>query len=923
MHHKIKRLQAKQSTTVAAWIRSKGDIHKIPELTSSIKLDDIHQIFTPITSDDQCPMSILIEGHSGIGKTTLAKKICLQWANNKLLTTDKLLLFLMLRDPNVQNITSTEELVKYILPADQVQCVLSYLHTTNGAGVTFIIDGYDELGHEPHHTSFFRKLIEADTLPNARVVVTSRPSASVFLHQNVDRRIEVLGFEKPSKEQYINDALKSSPSKLQALKKHFQQYPNIDAMCYIPLNMAIIVFLCLLGSLPPTATKMFTNFILHTVCRHLKRTINNFEDKQVNKIEHLPQPVQQALQQLQKVAFNGLVEDKMVFTMDDLPDMCRDDPTCYGLLQSVECYCSDEIGTPTKSFNFLHLGIQEYFAAKYVTTLPEDKVYTLLEESFLVFGKPTDKGFRLSNMWIMYCGITSGQCNSLRHYLSSAQNSTIDSSYTDNTDHNSIASSVSYNDDFEDRNQYSSEQSTRQLIAEDNSIILYNQDAPTHHPPSLVMSQWSDPLQPSSIGKPSLAPQTQLVRHPLLIPSRNQCFTSHPHPLMEHNNEYHPDRRQLGYHPVSSHHDPGNSEGVATNINTQVTSGKMTAPSQQGSTSDQKISNTLTISQDILKDPVKVFYLFQCFQEAQDDKLSDILSKSFKDDKIDLSEYSLFPHQVVSLGFFLSRSHRKWNGLHLWKCCIGDHGINLLHHYLCGNNKSKKEITTIDLRHNDLTVASSPLIGDIIIHFQPRILWLDYSNSISVRDISTAVINTKTVKVLNMNGDGLTAQEASAISDMMTCLEELNINHNRLGDDGAIIISKGITKAITLRLLDISDNSITSTGATAIGESLISNTSLEVLHMSHNAISQSGATALSQAIATNKMLKELSLYGDDTIDEESAMIMISSLYSNNSIIKLELPVKLVDNDMLKRKADEINSTRKKCNVQEFEVHTFF
>ena len=143
---------------MAARIRTKGDIHKIPELTSSIKLDNIHQIFTPITSDDQCPMSILIEGHPGIGKTTLAKEVCLQWANNKLLTSDKLLLLLMLKDPNVQKITSSEELMKYTLPADQVQPVLSYLHTTNGTGVTFIIDGLDELSIELRHTSFFRKL---------------------------------------------------------------------------------------------------------------------------------------------------------------------------------------------------------------------------------------------------------------------------------------------------------------------------------------------------------------------------------------------------------------------------------------------------------------------------------------------------------------------------------------------------------------------------------------------------------------------------------------------------------------------------------------------------------------------------------------------------------------------------------------------
>jgi len=107
--------------------------------------------------------------------------------------------------------------------------------------------------------------------------------------------------------------------------------------------------------------------------------------------------------------------------MDNLPDMCRDDLTCYGLLQSVECYCSDKIGTPTKFFNFLQLGIQEYFAAKYVSTLPEDEVYTLLEESFLITDNYDDLHWNsvcLSKMWIMYCSITGGQRDFLRIYFS-------------------------------------------------------------------------------------------------------------------------------------------------------------------------------------------------------------------------------------------------------------------------------------------------------------------------------------------------------------------------------------------------------------------------------------------------------------------------------------------------------------------------
>ena len=89
-------------------------------------------------------------------------------------------------------------------------------------------------------------------------------------------------------------------------------------MCYIPLNMAIIVFLCLLGSLPPTTTEMFASFILHTVCRHLKKTGEIADNEPVNTIKDLPESVQQALQQLDKAAFDALEEDKIIFRVNDL-----------------------------------------------------------------------------------------------------------------------------------------------------------------------------------------------------------------------------------------------------------------------------------------------------------------------------------------------------------------------------------------------------------------------------------------------------------------------------------------------------------------------------------------------------------------------------------------------------------------------------
>ena len=59
------------------------------------------------------PNSILIEGHAGIGKTTFVKETCIEWAEGKLLTSDKLVLLLLLRDPNVQKITNEHKLIEH------------------------------------------------------------------------------------------------------------------------------------------------------------------------------------------------------------------------------------------------------------------------------------------------------------------------------------------------------------------------------------------------------------------------------------------------------------------------------------------------------------------------------------------------------------------------------------------------------------------------------------------------------------------------------------------------------------------------------------------------------------------------------------------------------------------------------------------
>jgi len=150
---------------------------------------------------------------------------------------------------------------------------------------------------------------------------------------------------------------------------------------------------------------------------------------------------------------------------------------------------------------------------------------------------------------------------------------------------------------------------------------------------------------------------------------------------------------------------------------------------------------------------------------------------------------------------------------------------------------------------------------------------------------------------LNISDNNITSTGATAIANSLlhsTSLEVLNMNCNAIGQDEAIAIAQAITNNKTLKKLYINECEI-STGTTAIANSLLHNTALEVLDMSYNAIGQDGVIAIAQGITNNKTLKELSLHGDDTIDEESAMIIMRSLHHNNYITTLWLPSRLRDN----------------------------
>ena len=352
---------------------------------------------------------ILIEGAPGIGKTILAKEIAYCWANGEILTSMKLFL-LVIRDPILHCVNSISELVHYLnndyLSDSEVEVAVDELRKSKGSGIVFVFDGYDECPSDSNLKDFVDKLVEGMCLPMCMIVITSRPTASLLLRHLVDQRIEVLGLAKKEQDQYILESLKGPEMRIK-LQEYLKQQPIINSLIYVPLHLAILLYLFKQNALPETLTEMNEYFIIHTIYRHLKKQ-RQLSYLKIETITDLLEPERTTLYKLSKLAYKGLSNNQLVFTYDEIKEVYAEidesDIHGFGLMQTVECYCHKGAGKSI-SLNFLHFTMQEYLAALHVSRLPGKEQLLLIEKLFW------DRQFNF--MWIMYIGIIGTQLTNL------------------------------------------------------------------------------------------------------------------------------------------------------------------------------------------------------------------------------------------------------------------------------------------------------------------------------------------------------------------------------------------------------------------------------------------------------------------------------------------------------------------------------
>ena len=121
---------------------------------------------------------------------------------------------------------------------------------------------------------------------------------------------------------------------------------------------------------------------------------------------------------------------------------------------------------------------------------------------------------------------------------------------------------------------------------------------------------------------------------------------------------------------------------------------------------------TSAISRKLLGDKVKCLHLFQCYAEVGG---HEDIRKLFDGQVLDLSNQTMLPKDLNTLGFFLLRSsEKKWEYLNLSNCSIGVAGCNILRQQFW--NKSTRQIVSfknVNFSNNQLHFQSVLTLMDV------------------------------------------------------------------------------------------------------------------------------------------------------------------------------------------------------------------
>ena len=362
---------------------------------------------------------VIISGAPGVGKSTLARKVCQDVSYSPdchgyslvLLVELRKLLHLMEDFKLVDLLNLFQGMIGDTASPKKLS---KAINRNLGKGVLFILDGFDELPPHLRQSDFLVNLLSHNLecsapLPYCHVVMTSRSIVTSEIYHKVRSgvtNVEVLGFTQKQIEEYAGHFFtdQRQPDLLDKFLRRIDSVPHIRGLCSIPVVLSIICQVFLFREdLPPTLTQIYNDYLCVKV---LKYSEDLSELKSIMDISK-----DHDIYRLGEIAYNCIQKQKIVLDSDDLQGLGErfsDRKKGCGVLTARPIRCDPRSRKGAiDSFFFIHLTVQEFLAAVYVSLLTADSQCEIWAR---YLGEP-----HMAQVWRFYCGLTKLQhCDRLR-----------------------------------------------------------------------------------------------------------------------------------------------------------------------------------------------------------------------------------------------------------------------------------------------------------------------------------------------------------------------------------------------------------------------------------------------------------------------------------------------------------------------------
>ncbi|KAK5989700.1 hypothetical protein PT974_07956 [Cladobotryum mycophilum] len=338
------------------------------------------------------PSRILIQGRAGIGKTTLCKKIVHDFTKHRMWcdSFDRILWVPLRKLKGRANAMDNDYSIEMLICDEFFSRAEGYrnqerrhfahilcqeLRSPKGRSL-FILDGLDEVRDLNSESKAFFVLQQLLNQPH--VIITSRPGAQFQGKINaLDLKLETIGFYPNQVDQYLEKST-DGPTQTGEIQSFLKSHSLLRDLVRIPIQLDALCFTWeyfkhtiitrnMTGIYKAIEQRLWMKDLLRCEKTHngVLITHSAISDLHRPDIERI---MEYEIKILEILAFTGLYNDVIEFTFDhqcvisEHPDASLLSKYLPGL---SFLRASDTSSISIRSYHFLHLTFQEYFAARY------------------------------------------------------------------------------------------------------------------------------------------------------------------------------------------------------------------------------------------------------------------------------------------------------------------------------------------------------------------------------------------------------------------------------------------------------------------------------------------------------------------------------------------------------------------------------